>query len=71
MLVAWLPPGVTVPETYGKELFVLGARPLRGVVSNGMLASSKELGISDEHTGILEVDEDVAPGTTFAGKPII
>lgn len=66
LLVAWLPPGVTVPETYGKEPFVLDARPLRGVVSNGMLASSKELGISDDHAGILEVDEDVQPGTSFA-----
>ncbi len=67
LLVAWLPPGSTVPSTYATgDPFVLEARKLRGVISNGMLASSKELGISDEHEGILEVDEDVAPGTLFA-----
>jgi len=66
LLVAWLPPGSTVPSTYDKDPFVLEARKLRGTVSNGMLASSKELGISDDHEGILEVDEDVAPGTAFA-----
>ena len=67
LLVAWLPPGATVPETFaGGDPFVLDARKLRGVLSNGMLASSRELAISDEHDGILEVDEDVAPGTAFA-----
>lgn len=66
LLVAWLPPGSTVPSTYHKDPFVLEARKLRGELSNGMLASAKELGISDDHEGILEVDEDVAPGTAFA-----
>lgn len=66
LLVAWLPPGSTVPSTYHKDPFVLEARKLRGQLSNGMLASSKELGISDDHEGILEVDEEVVPGTAFA-----
>lgn len=64
--VAWLPPGSTVPDTYDKDPFVLEARALRGVVSNGMLASPRELALSDSHEGILEIDQDVAPGTTFA-----
>lgn len=66
MLAAWLPPGSIVPSTYAHDPFVLEARKLRGTVSNGMLASAKELAISDEHDGILEVDEDVQPGTAFA-----
>ncbi len=67
MLVAWLPPQSTVPETFGDdEPFVLSVRPLRGVDSNGMLASAKELALYDDHTGILEVDKDVAPGSSFA-----
>jgi phenylalanyl-tRNA synthetase beta chain len=66
ILVAWLSPGTTVPESVGKDPFVLDARPLRGVVSNGMLASPRELSIGDSHEGILEIDEDVAPGTDFA-----
>ena len=64
LLVAWIPPGATVPASYGeKELFVLEARDLRGQLSNGMLASPAELGMSDDHSGILEIDEDVKPGT--------
>lgn len=71
MLAAWLPPGATVPSTYGTEdPFVLEARPLRGVVSNGMMASPKELTIGDSHEGILEITADgdgqYAPGTRFA-----
>jgi len=64
--VAWLPPGSTVPATAGKEPFVLEARELRGAVSNGMLASPKELALGDNHEGILEIDGDHAPGTDFA-----
>lgn len=67
LLVAWLPPNSTVPETFkDDEPFVLGARKLRGVMSNGMIASARELDLFDDHTGILEIDKDVAPGTSFA-----
>src|SRR3989344_7063310 len=67
LLVAWLPPKSTVPETYADtEPFVLSARKLRGVMSNGMLASAKELDLFDDHDGILEVDQEVVPGTRFA-----
>lgn len=66
LTVAWLPPGSTVPSTYNDAVpFVLGARELRGVVSNGMLASPSELGISDNHDGILEIDTAIAAGTPF------
>ena len=75
MYVVWLPPKSTVPSSYGeKELFVLDARELRGVMSNGMLASAKELGIGDDHDGIVEIDPnerkpidvEIEPGTSFA-----
>ncbi|MDB5186773.1 MAG: pheT [Candidatus Saccharibacteria bacterium] len=67
MLVAWLPPNSTVPESFNDaEPFVLGARKLRGVMSNGMLASAKELDLFEDHTGILEIDADAAPGSDFA-----
>lgn len=67
LMVAWLPPESVVPETYGKEEpFVLGARKLRGVMSNGMIASAKELDLFDDHTGILELDVDLTPGANFA-----
>lgn len=68
MLAVWLAPGVTVPSTVGKDEFALEARELRGQMSNGMMASPKELGLGDNHDGILEVDGDVAPGTYFAER---
>jgi len=36
---------------------------LRGVVSNGMCCSEKEIGISDNHDGIMELDLALANGT--------
>jgi phenylalanyl-tRNA synthetase beta chain len=67
IMVAWLPPGSVVPNSYDeKEPFVLSARPMRGVVSNGMLASAKELSIGDSHDGILELDGEHQPGDDFA-----
>ena len=66
LTVAWLPPGSTVPSTFDKDPFVLGARELRGVMSNGMLASASELAISDDHSGIIELDTDAVPGSSFA-----
>ncbi len=67
LLVAWLPPRSIVPETYAtSEPFELAAKPLRGAMSNGMLASARELDLYDDHAGILELDKDAAPGTSFA-----
>ena len=44
---------------------VLEPKELRGVVSNGMLASAQELDISDNHEGIIELDHG-NPGDDFA-----
>lgn len=66
MLAVWLPPGSTVPESYDTEPFVLGSRELRGTLSNGMLASLKELALGDDHSGILEITDDTEPGQLFA-----
>lgn len=68
MFAAWLPPGSTVPSTVDTDPFVLDARDLRGVKSNGMMASPKELSLGDSHEGILEIDSDypgIAPGVLF------
>jgi len=72
MFVAWLPPGSTVPASRDEdEPFVLEARELRGVVSNGMLASPRELGISDDHGGILEIVPDQVGRTPKPGDPFV
>ncbi len=65
--VVWLPPGTVVPSTIDKDPFTLEARDLRGVVSNGMLASARELAISDDHQGIVELEDTKSkPGDDFA-----
>lgn len=38
-------------------------RKIRGETSNGMLCSARELGLGEEHDGILTLDTDVPPGT--------
>src|SRR3989344_8930069 len=74
LAVAWIPPGVAVPSTIDKEPFVLEARKIRGVVSNGMIASQKELELGDNHEGILVIEDanskvqtpKIKPGMPFA-----
>jgi len=60
--------GVFAPEgTYIPGLDVtLKKAKIRGVESCGMLVSEKEMCISDEHNGIIEVDEKYEVGTPMA-----
>ena len=41
----------------------IAPRPLAGFMSNGMCCSEKEIGISDDNSGIMDILEDVANGT--------
>mgnify|MGYP000859823911 FL=1 len=58
MWTVWLPPNSTVPASFDDaEPFVLNARKLRGVLSQGMLAAADELAIGTDHDGIVEIRE--------------
>lgn len=50
-------PGIDVTLSVGK---------IRGVESHGMMCSERELELSDEHNGIIELPEDAPVGTPFA-----
>ena len=41
----------------------IAPRPLAGFMSYGMCCSESEIGISDDHSGIMEITDDVALGT--------
>jgi phenylalanyl-tRNA synthetase beta chain len=56
------PAGVTIPGT-GVEL---KKGNIRGEDSNGMLCSEREMGLSDEHDGIIDLPEDTPIGASFA-----
>ncbi len=62
MLGVFAPPGSHIPGT-GLDL-----KPgkIRGVESNGMLVSEREMGISDSHDGIIELEA----GSVAVGTPL-
>jgi phenylalanyl-tRNA synthetase beta chain len=55
------PVGVTIP----RNGMVLKQSKIRGVDSNGMLCSSWELGLSDDHEGIIELPAETPIGESF------
>ena len=50
------PVGATLPGG-----FEIGQRTMRGVTSNGMLCSGRELGLGDDHRGLLVLDDLISP----------
>ena len=61
MLAPVAPPGVRLPDGSAIEKVTI-----RGVSSHGMLLSERELGISDEAAGIMELEGDLEPGVSLA-----
>jgi len=64
MTVAYAPMGAYIP---GAD-FNLDKKPrkIRGIESSGMMCSSRELNLGDEHDGIMDLDEGFAMGTPLA-----
>ncbi len=62
MKAIFAPAGSFVP---GTELLLKKGK-IRGQESNGMLVSEREMGLSDEHDGIIDLPEDTKIGTPFS-----
>jgi phenylalanyl-tRNA synthetase beta chain len=59
---AFAAPGTYIPGI----ATTLSVGNIRGVESHGMMCSERELDLSDEHTGIIDLPEDAPVGTSFA-----
>jgi phenylalanyl-tRNA synthetase beta chain len=57
-LYPFAPVGTTMPSG-----IMIERRKIRGQVSNGMLCSARELGLGEDHDGILPLTTTAAPGT--------
>ena len=55
------PPGTTIPGSG----ITLKVAAIRGVESRGMMCSSRELELGDDHSGIIELPDDAPVGTPF------
>ncbi|MCA9383815.1 phenylalanine--tRNA ligase subunit beta, partial [Candidatus Dojkabacteria bacterium] len=58
-----LPGGKVFNPKEPGEVLEIAEREVAGVLSKGMICSPKELGISDEHTGIMVLEDDINIGT--------
>ncbi|MGO8676505.1 MAG: phenylalanine--tRNA ligase subunit beta [Limisphaerales bacterium] len=65
-------PGHALPAKPGQEPFTIKVGKLRGVESQGMMCSPKELGLSEDAAGLLILPEDAQVGQPLAehlGRP--
>ena len=60
--IAFAKVGAQLFDGHSGKSVKLKAAKIRGIVSNGMICSEKELGMSEEHEGILVLPEDAPPG---------
>nr|MBN1228239.1 phenylalanine--tRNA ligase subunit beta [Anaerolineae bacterium] len=66
LVVAYAREGAELVDPYSDQpgaRMILKPRKLRGIENRTMVCSEKELGLSEEHTGIMVLDSDAAPGT--------
>lgn len=66
MAVAYLPPGAVMFPAAGGEAKTVEQRDVGGVPSQGVLVSEAELGLTSDHSGLLELSGfDLQPGSAL------
>lgn len=58
-------PGCTLPTPAGEQPFTIKASKMRGVESQGMMCSAKELGLAEDAEGLL-----ILPSDAHVGQPL-
>ena len=64
--IAFAKVGAELFNTHSARMEPLKAARIRGVVSEGMICSERELGIGDDHDGILVLPEEAPVGTPLS-----
>jgi len=63
--VVVIQPGARLPDVGPKAGIKIKKAKIRGVESLGMICSEAELGLSEDHDGIMVLADDLVPGTRF------
>jgi phenylalanyl-tRNA synthetase beta chain len=66
--------GATLREGHGDGVRTLEPKRVRGIMSDGMVCSAKELGLGEDHEGILILDKGMTVGQPLAdalGDPVL
>ena len=63
--VAFFKPGASIPYSKGED-FIIKVVKMRGIESQGMMASEKELNLGPDHTKVMRLESEAVPGESFA-----
>jgi phenylalanyl-tRNA synthetase beta chain len=66
--------GAKLREGHGDGILTLEPKKVRGILSEGMVCSEKELGLGEDHEGILILDKKLSVGQPLAdalGDPVL
>ena len=61
-IVPYAEAGAALIDGHTGEPFILKPKPMRGIASEGMVLSAKELGLGDDHEGILQLSPALEVG---------
>jgi phenylalanyl-tRNA synthetase beta chain len=73
-IVPYAEVGARLRDGHGEGWLTLEPRKMRGIMSEGMVCSEKELGLGEDHEGILILDKDLTVGQPLAdalGDPVL
>ena len=64
-IVPYAEAGASLIDGHTGKPMILKPKPMRGIESEGMVLSAKELGLGEDHDGILQLDKKLAVGAVL------